>query len=539
MKKIYKNTLYTIPVDLDLGCPNRDENNNGGCTFCPQNGARAAQLLDAKDVEIQIKNAIEFSQKRYNAKEFMLYIQAYTGTFTKVINQKETYSKLLNLYNFKAISIGTRPDCLNKGTLEYLNELNKEIDVYIDLGIQTLNHKTLERINRGHNSKSTIKAIKDLKNYGIKIFAHIIIGFEDEDRNDWLNTVKQIVDLKVDGIKIHNLHIIKNTQLHKEYEKKPFKTYNEYEYANELIFLIRNIPSNIPIIRTSTDTPKEDLIAPIWNMHKGQFVEFINESMINAGFYQGDLIGEKIDIKVEKQNSFELEDGSVTIWDKTYKDYYHPKSGAILSANRLFIEESKLKEKLEIKDINLLDIGFGMGINSLQCLKLEKKHNLNITALDKNRVIIKASATLAKNEKDKKILETIFENFEYKDKKNKLKFLIGDARFTITKLKEKFDIVFLDSFLPNLNPSLVTFEFANLVKNILKDDGIVICSQNNAFVKASFCKAGFTYKEFDLEKTDIKGLILEFGSSSFEHSYYKDPYLIYREKQIVTENSVN
>lgn len=256
MKKIYNNTLYTIPVDLDLGCPNRDENNNGGCTFCPQNGARAAQLLDAKDVELQTKNAIEFSQKRYNAKEFMLYIQAYTGTFTKVINQKETYSKLLNLYNFKAISIGTRPDCLNKATLEYLSELNKEIDVYIDLGIQTLNDKTLEKINRGHDSKSTIKTIKNLKNYGIKIFAHIIVGFEGENREDWLNTVKQIVDLKVDGIKIHNLHIIKNTQLHKEYQEKPFKTYNEYEYANELIFLIRNIPSNIPIIRTSTDTQK-------------------------------------------------------------------------------------------------------------------------------------------------------------------------------------------------------------------------------------------------------------------------------------------
>jgi radical SAM protein (TIGR01212 family) len=468
----------------------------------------------------------------------MLYIQAYTGTFTSVIKQKESYSKLLELYNFKAISIGTRPDCLNKSTLEYLQELNKQIDVYVDLGVQTLNDKTLKDINRGHDSKQTIKAIKDLKKYGIKIFAHIIVGFKNESRKDWLNSVKTLCKENIDGIKIHNLHIIKNTALEKEYEKEVFKTFNEYEYAEELIFLIRNIPSNIPIVRTSTDTPKCDLIAPIWNMQKGQFVEFINESMLYRGFKQGDLI-EKKELILTKQNCFELEDGSVTIWDKIYKDYYHPKNGAYVQAKKLFLEQSKLKEELQEKDIFLLDIGFGMGINSLMAIKLEKKFKLDITALDKNKVIIKHSEILNKNKEEKEILKSLYENYEYKNSNNHIKLLIGDARFTITKLDKKFDIVFLDPFLPNLNPSLLSFDFIMLIKKVLKKSGIIICSQNNELIRNAFAKVGFTYKEFELEKTDIKGLILTLGNSFFKDNYYQDPYLIFREKQIITNFEQN
>ncbi|AXX91702.1 TIGR01212 family radical SAM protein [Malaciobacter molluscorum LMG 25693] len=538
MKNIYNTALHTIPIDLDLGCPNRTKDGIGGCTFCPENGARAAQLLDAKDVEQQIKNAISFSKNRYNANEFMLYIQAYTGTFTSVINQKQIYSKLLNLYKFKAISIGTRPDCLNTKTLEYLQELNEQIDVYIDLGIQTLNDSTLKDINRGHDSKCSIEAIKKIKKYNLKVFAHIIVGFENETREDWLNTVQNIVKQKVDGIKIHNLHIIKNTQLHKQFENRAFKVYNEYEYADELIFLIRNIPKEIPIIRTSTDTSSNDLVAPIWHMQKGQFVEYINETMFYQGYAQGDLL-DKQTIDLKKQNSFKLEDNSVTIWDKTYKDFYHPKSGAYTQADELFIKQSKLEEKLQKNDLNILDIGFGMGYNSLAIIKLPKEKKVNITALDKNRIIIKHSSNLNNNSDEKKILDSIFETLKYEDSNNSLQLLLGDARFTITKLEKKYDIVFLDAFLPNLNPSLLTYNFFILLKVVLNKDAIIICSQNNSIIKAGFAKAGFIYEDFNINRTDIKALIIKQGSNTTKNRYYEDPFLIYREKQIVTNFEKN
>lgn len=533
MKENYTNTLHSIPIDLDLGCPNRDTNGAGGCTFCPSNGARAAQTLDTNSVQEQIQKAITFSKNRYKAKDFMLYIQAYTGTFTSVINQKKVYSKLLSLYNFKAISIGTRPDCLNKKTLEYLKELNEQIDVYIDLGVQTLNDTTLKRINRGHDASCSIKAIKKLKEYGIKVFAHIIVGLEKETRKDWLHTVKELVKHEVDGIKIHNLHIIKNTLLHKEYEKNKFKTLDEYEYAQELIYLIRNIPKNIAIVRISTDTPSSDLVAPIWHMQKGQFVEYVNQQMIYAGYTQGDMIS-KQEVSLQKENTFKLKDKSITVWDKIHKDYYHPKSGALLQAKEAFIKQSKLKEKLEKKDIDLLDIGFGMGYNSLCSIFLEKKHKLKITAIDKNRVIIKTASKLIEDENYSKVLEEIFEKYSYKDEFNSLNFIVQDARFALKNLEKKFDIIYLDSFLHNLNASLLSYDFFKLLKNVLKSDGVIICSQTNHIVKVALAKANFVYEKFTLEKTDIKALVIKHGINSSDEVCYEDEYLVYRDKQIVT-----
>lgn len=531
MKKTYGYPLYSIPIDLDFGCPNRKADGSEGCTFCPENGARAAQTLDAKSIEEQIQKGVSFAKNRYKAEKFMLYIQAYTGTFTSVINQKEAYSKLLNSFNFDAISIGTRPDCLNTQTLNYLKELNETIDVHIDLGVQTLKDDTLRDINRGHDSRCSLEAIKRIKEYGLKVFTHIIVGFKNETRDDWINTVKTLCKLDIDGIKIHNLHIIKNTQLHKEYEKKPFKTYTEYEYANELIYLIRHIPSHIPLIRISTDTPKEILIAPLWNMQKGQFSEYLNERMLWADFRQADLVEELPFLDTKKQNSFTLEDGSITVWDKKYKDYYHPKSGAFKQAKELFLKQSLLEEKLKTKDIHLLDIGFGMGYNSLEAMRLEKSNSLFITAIDKNRSIIKEASEFLES---KNILEEIYETFEYKDKKNSLKLILDDARYALTTLDKKFDIIFLDSFIHNLNPSLITVEFIALIKKVLKDDGVLVCSQNIDSLKSALSLNGFKYISCDIDKTDIKGLKAIFGKSFNETLPYEDKHLILREKQIVT-----
>ena len=121
MIQVYGEPLFSIPVDLDFGCPNRQSDGSGGCTFCPQNGARAAQIAEAKSVEEQIEKGIAFAKKRYGAKHFALYIQAYTGTFASVLEQKEAYGNLLKHHPFKALHVGTRPDCLNEATLLFFH----------------------------------------------------------------------------------------------------------------------------------------------------------------------------------------------------------------------------------------------------------------------------------------------------------------------------------------------------------------------------------------------------------------------------------
>jgi len=463
MKQKYGAALHSITVDLDLGCPNRDENGEGGCSFCPSNGARSAQSLDAKSMEDQIKVGIQFAKKRYNAKRFMLYIQAYTGTFTSLKKQKEIYSKLLKLYHFDAISIGTRPDCLSKDTLEYLQELNKTIAVHIDLGVQTLNDTTLKKINREHDAKCSIEAIKKLQTYGLKVFTHIIVGFEGETREDWTHTVKRLVALHVDGFKIHNLHIIKNTPLHVEYQKTPFKTYNEYEYAEELIYLLRLIPKNVPILRIATDTPNKDLIAPIWHMQKGQFGEYINKTM---------------------QYRYGTSNIDESFWNPIYKDYYYPKCGALMQAQELFIKQSELEKRLQQKDIKLLDIGFGFGQNSFEALKIKSKNSLHVTALDQDARLVK---------------------FPLKD----IDFIVGDIRYTLPRLDGKFDVIFLDPFKEENNQEMVSEEVIKNMKRLLNRNGVIVTSTSLGSTKKRFEQIGFKTKIINIQ--DIKGLVVSFS----------------------------
>lgn len=488
MKKEYGKVLYSIPIDLDLGCPNREIDGSGGCTFCPENGARSAQSLDTISVEGQIEKSINFAKRRYKAKHFMLYIQAYTGTFTTLQKQKETYSKLLKFYKFDAISIGTRPDCLSDEVLKYLQELNKNIDVIIDLGVQTLNDKTLININRGHDSQCSLNAIKKLQVYGLKVFAHIIVGFEGECRDDWSNTVKQLVSLRVTGIKIHNLHIIKNTQLHVEYHKKKFKTYNEYEYAEELIHLIQLIPSDIPIIRIATDTPNKDLIAPIWHMQKGQFSEYILESL---------------------QYRYGKSDVDKNFWNQKYKDYYYPKCGAIVQAKKLFIAKSNLKNLLTCKDIKLLDIGFGFGVNSFEALKLQAKNSLHVTALDQDTSIV---------------------NLPLKD----IDFKVGDIRYTLSLLDEKYDVIFLDPFSEDKNASMVSVEVFKMLKKLLHKDGVMVCSTSLHVTRVGLSYAGL--KSEIVKCDEIRGLVVTHGNQILEGEPYRDPYLVYRDKKIYVDS---
>jgi len=446
--------LYSITVDLDLGCPSR-------CSFCPTHGSRSAQTMDASSVEEQIKVGVEFAKKRYNAKAFMLYLQAYTNTFSSLKQQKKVYSKLLKLYDFSAISIGTRPDCLSTETLEYLQELNQEIDVHVDLGVQSLNDETLKRINRGHDSKSSIEAIKRLQKYGIKVFAHVIVGFRGESREDWSSTVSKLVALGVDGFKIHNLHIIKNTPLHVEYEQDKFRVYDEFEYAEELIYLLRLIPNHIPILRIATDTPNRDLIAPKWQMSKGEFGEYIKDTL---------------EYRFGKSNAIH------NFWCEKYKDYYFPKSGAQRQAKELFLAKSQLQKRLTCKDVKLLDIGFGFGINSHEALKLKSNHTLHVTALDQDARIAKLD-----------------ENID---------FIVGDIRYTLRRVNAKFDVIFLDPFKEEKNQEMVSLDVIKHLKRVLHVDGVVVTSTLLKSTKDRFEELGFKTEVVNIY--DIRGLIAFF-----------------------------
>lgn len=540
MIQIYGEPLFSIPIDLDFGCPNREIDGSGGCTFCPQNGARAAQIADAKSVEEQIEKGIAFAKRRYRAKHFALYIQAYTGTFASVLEQKEAYEKLLKHYPFMALHVGTRPDCLNEATLLFLAKLNKTIAVHVELGVQSAHDETLRHINRGHDFAKSEEAICNLQKYGIKTYAHIIIGLPNETREHWLKSVDSLVKLHIDGIKIHHLHVIKNTQLAYEYKAQAFKTLGEYEYAEELIELLRYIPSHIPILRIATDTPDKDLIAPIWHMSKGQFGEYIAQTMRYRGITQGDLVENMVQKSNEIQNKIITKEGSATFWNKNYKDFYHPRAGALTQGRELFLKHSNLEARLLKGDVTLLDIGLGMGYNTFLSVELAQNsslHSLHVSALDQDKMILKQSALVVSNPLHVKILEALYANGFYKEENSTINFHNAEARYTLSKLENAFDIIFLDPFLETNNASLVSVEFFEKLKKLLKKEGVLVCSTSLTSVQIALVEAGFEVNVINDETSDIKGICATHTiiQKKLEGFPYRDPYDVWSDKEIAAQ----
>jgi len=280
--------LQRIPIDLAFGCPNRTDTGDGGCSFCALDGGRAIQTRRANHWHEQIETAIIFASERYDAENYMGYCQAYSGSFASHEKQRDIFRKILAHTTFKAFSIGTRPDCLSQETIELYRELAKQTDLWIELGIQTTNDVTLKHINRGHNKACSIDAIKRLHDANIKCAVHLIFGLPGETDADYHNTAQEIAELPISGIKFHNLHIIKNTQLTKQYLANPFPLLDEHDYAEAVIDAIRMMPPQIPIMRLQTDTPSESLIAPRWIMKKGQFIDYVTLQMKKRGLRQGD-----------------------------------------------------------------------------------------------------------------------------------------------------------------------------------------------------------------------------------------------------------
>ena len=502
MLKRYGAALFRVPIDFGLSCPNRNSDGTGGCSFCSEKGGRSMQTLKQDSVEDQLKEAIFFAKKRYRAKKFMAYFQAFTANF----NPKQThkYLKLLNSFNFSAVSIATRPDCLKENAFVFLTKLNKTLETWVELGVQTVHNKTLKLINRGHLWQESKTAIVKLHSLNIKNVVHLIIGLPGETNEDFLITAKTLAELPIDGIKIHNLHIIKNTQLAKDYSNKSFPIFNEYEFGEKIMEFLRYIPANIPIMRINTDSLNEELIAPKWHMSKLQFREYIIKQMNYRNWQQGDKTASPPK-KIARSlfTPIKTKDKSITFWNNNYKEHYHSTSGAILEAKGKYIEPGKLKEKLIKKDVKLLDVCFGMGYNSIEAVKETIKYTgkLEITALEMEMNVIQSTYTQIKKNKNDNLIE-----YQIMQKINNehiytlslseisiaIKLLLGDARYTITKLNDSyFDLVFLDAFSTLKNSELWTVEFFKKLKRIMNNNALLLTYSAAFPVRSGLIQAGF------------------------------------------------
>ncbi len=507
LRQRYGQVLHRVPLDLGLGCPHR-QGAEGGCTFCAESGGRARQTIGLENLRQQIQAGAEFARRRYRAENFMLYLQAHTSTFIEAEKLEPLLRRLLREEKFSALSLGTRPDCLGTDIMELLSRINQHIDVWIELGVQSTHDKTLKRINRGHNWRCSREAIKSLSERGLKVAPHVIVGLPGENSQHWNQTARRLAQLPIDALKIHNLHVVKGTPLAREFAARPFPVLNEHQYAAALIDFLRRIPPQVPIMRVTTDTPKEELIAPLWEMSKGRFLEFFRERMRFSRVRQGDLTERAADSSPPPPPVFSpitTDDGSVTFWSEHFKEHFHAKIGALTEAEEKFIKPSGLRHKISAQSIRLLDICFGLGYNSLAACEAAESaaaNTLSVTALEIDLAPVMAAGKHLRPPANSsldwsKMITELNHCGHSENSYSTIKLIIGDARAKLDQAAEDgpFDIIFLDAFSTQRNAELWTLDYFRRLKSIMTEDGILLTYCAALPVRGALSRAGFAVGE--------------------------------------------
>ena len=279
--------VYKIALSGGFTCPNRDGTlDTRGCIFCSEGGSGEFSEDSAFSITEQIERGKTRIASKIKDGKYIAYFQSFTGTYASVEKLEKLYREAIEHPDIVALSVATRPDCLEPGVLELLSKLNKIKPVWIELGLQTINERTSEYIRRGYPLSVYDDAVKGLKERGIEVITHVILGLPGETKKDMLSTVEHVCAAGSDGIKLQLLHILKNTDLEKEYEAGRVTVLSEDEYIDILRDCVKIIPDNVVIHRLTGDGDKKLLIAPIWSADKKHVLTRIKKEVLLTGQHQ-------------------------------------------------------------------------------------------------------------------------------------------------------------------------------------------------------------------------------------------------------------
>lgn len=295
LKTKYKSKIAKVSLNAGFTCPNRDGTcGTGGCIFCSQNGSGdfAGNINDS--LQEQFNKISQIMRKKWPQCQFIAYFQANTNTYGSIDKLKKTFEPFINKKDVVAIAIATRPDCLNDDICDYLYELSQKCDLYIELGLQTIHDQTATLINRGHDYQTFVAAVQRLRQRQINICVHIINGLPYETYDMMLETAKAVGQMDIQGLKIHNLFILKNTKIYQMYQEKPFPLLSRDEYISLVVEQLSYIPHHIVIERLTGDAPIQDLFEPLWSIKKVTILNDIDKLMRLKNTYQGDKINKNL-----------------------------------------------------------------------------------------------------------------------------------------------------------------------------------------------------------------------------------------------------
>lgn len=279
LKNTFGTKVYKISLNAGFTCPNRDGTlGTHGCIFCKNGGGDFAESANLSVTE-QIEKGKQRVKDKAKSGKYIAYFQAYTNTYAPVDVLRQKFFEAVNHPQIVALSVATRPDCLPPDVIALLREINKIKPVFVELGLQTIHDSTAKYIRRGYPLSVYDKAVKDLKAINVNIVTHVIIGLPNETVSDMLETVKYVCDGPTNGIKLQLLHVLKGTDLEKDYENGKFNVLTLSEYVEIIKQCVNIIPENVVIHRLTGDGAKKDLIAPLWSADKKTVLNAINKAL--------------------------------------------------------------------------------------------------------------------------------------------------------------------------------------------------------------------------------------------------------------------
>lgn len=288
LKQKYHHKIAKVSLNAGFTCPNRDGTcGYGGCIFCSDSGSGdyAGNVYDSLQKQFQDISLV--MRKKWPDCKFIAYFQANSNTYGSIERLKKTFEPFIDYPDVVGLAIATRPDCLSEEICDYLYELSLKCDLYIELGLQTIHNQTGELINRGHNYQTFENAVKRLRDRHLDVCVHIINGLPYETYDMMLETAKAVGQLDIQGLKIHNLFILKHTKLYQMYKQDPFPLLSRDEYINLVVEQLTYIPSHVVIERLTGDAPLHDLFEPQWSIKKVTILNDIDKCMKEKNLYQG------------------------------------------------------------------------------------------------------------------------------------------------------------------------------------------------------------------------------------------------------------
>ena len=270
--------VYKLAIDAGFTCPNRDGTvGRGGCIFCSAYGGGEFAEKSCQSIAQQLERAKARVSAKNKEGKYIAYFQSFSNTYAPESHLRQLYYEAIAPEDIAGLAIGTRPDCLSGKVVQLLREINEIKPVSVELGLQTTNPASVRYIRRGYENEVYFDAVRRLKAAGIEVVTHIILGLPEETPETAAKTTADAVAAGTDGVKFHLLHVLRGTDLEKEYRQGKFRCLELEEYAHWLKICLKEVPPHVTVHRITGDGAKRDLVAPLWSGDKKRVLNYLKQ----------------------------------------------------------------------------------------------------------------------------------------------------------------------------------------------------------------------------------------------------------------------